>query len=72
MGALLPVSQLHHVSERYSFLPQFLFCSSIARINILPYILPYIGAGAQHLIPQNSHAGGGWLVDDILRIAIRS
>ena len=38
MGALLPISQLHHVLERYSFLPQFLFRSSIARINILPYI----------------------------------
>ena len=38
MGALLPISQLHQVLERYSFLPQFLFLSSIARINILPYI----------------------------------
>ena len=34
MGALLPISQLHHVSERYCFLPQFLFHSSIARINV--------------------------------------
>ena len=25
MGALLSISQLHHVLERYSFLPQFLF-----------------------------------------------
>ena len=38
MGALLPISQLHQALERYSFLPQFLFRSSIARINILPYI----------------------------------
>ena len=52
MGALLPISQLHHVSERYSFLPQFLFRSSIAKINILPYILPYIGAGAHERAQQ--------------------
>ena len=38
MGALRPISQLHHVSEWYSFLPQFLVRSSITRINILPYI----------------------------------
>ena len=41
MGAPRPISQLHHMSEWYSFLPQFLVRSSIARINILPYI----GAG---------------------------
>ena len=146
MEAFLPISQLHHVSEWYSFLPQFLFCSSIVllsttilqhelssqhfslleasvfptigistlrtdaiphhccrlhsyiKINdctsipvftvlqhpnyhyseykqetcvctfpshfpsyvsngpLCPHILPYIGAGAQYLIPQNSHS----------------
>ena len=48
MGALLPISQLHHVSEWYSFLPQFLVRSSIARINILPCI----GAGAHERAQQ--------------------
>ena len=48
MGAPRPISQLHHMSEWYSFLPQFLVRSSIARINILPYI----GAGAHERAQQ--------------------